>query len=219
MYYKVSFQPLKCISRNSLFSCRTELQPSYFCLCRLSVSHWATWHMIVSHCDHTWFFPLLKRLKSSNSESKQQRNVSLSKYFGTPLFTALHSFSHTFFLSWTAQLKQVEPENHRAFTTEHADCPVLACGVGHEWHGRRGRRQTSGGWTGGDATAASRIHRWMGGRGRGGAVLCDTFTPREVVTKVATWCHSRYHTQAGRFFNLFNQHKDTRWWEGSYANK
>lgn len=87
-----------------------------------------------------------------------------------------HLSSHLFpQLNHTVQLKQVEPENHIAFHTEHADSPTtrrasqrccVVCWLRVAWG--RGGRQTSGSWTGGNATVASLIRQWMGGRGTGG---------------------------------------------------
>ncbi len=114
-------------------------------------------------------------------------------------------FSHLFpQLNHTVQLKQVGPENHIAFHTEHAGSPTAhgawlwCCAV---WitsdMGRRRGRETDywqlSRWKCSCCRAYTLMNGWEGW-GWVGAVLGNTFTPREAVTKVAQWCHSHWDT-------------------------
>lgn len=172
-------------------------------------------------------------------ESKQQKMAHCQNTFRLHHILTLHThtctLSHTFFshlfprLNHTVQLKQVGPVNHMAFHTEHADTSTaqrasLWCCVDYKWCGEEEEEEE------GDRLLAAEqvgmqlfarlVCQWMGKWGWGwvGAVLSGTFTPKQAVTKVAKWCHSHCHTQAGPLYPL-HQQNNKRGWGGRNEDK
>lgn len=141
------------------------------------------------------------------------------------IHTHTHALLHTLFLSWITfyswsrwNLRTTEHSTHNMQVVPQLGelrSGVVWCWSREAWG--RGGRQTSGSWTGGNATVASQIRWWMGSEGTsgwggsrgGGNLLRHFYTSRgghksgKVMSFIVT--HKR------GLSNPFNQHND-EWW-------